>query len=493
MPSSAEQRQELFERVRNSPKHGVERIMATAPRAYKSDIEFARLTLEHGGIAVMKHWAPVLRNNFDLALETIMFDKLAINELPPTIINNAEFMVKQILEGYITLADIPEKYKNLTFIRRGIAKTPSIYARFGPEIRDNFDITMIAVNLEGNYLQYASDRLKANEEICRKAIESNGYAIQHCYEEFRMRPDMCTTAIETTGIAYKFIPSEIKLHYEISRLAIEMDILNAKYLPPVFYDDIDFISNPMWIKRNIVKYLPTESKLLANIEFLGKVIEINPQSVIASLQQEAIEPLRPKITSMLSTHSNLFTLGSSALRGDLEFAILVLNQKKYIYHAISSPLNENILVIEVALRNDPFLFPSLPQHIRNKHEVIMLAMLLLGKNLQHIQFEQKTKDICLAAVSNYGRALQYVPRALKLNSQILHAALKNDGDALRFPHKSTKNSRIFARLSEHRHLASDRLQFSVSDAYFWLDPKVLPMVAPTLPPEIHMEILEYFD
>ena len=49
-----------------------------------------------------------------------------------------------------------------------------------------------------------------------------------------------------------------------------------------------------------------------------------------------------------------------------------------------------------------------------------------------------------------------------------------------------KSNVKFARLSGHRKLASDRLQFDVSDAYFWLDSTILPS-------EMHRKILEYLD
>ena len=65
------------------------------------------------------------------------------------------------------------------------------------------DAAMVAVESDGDALQYVPDELKS-EAVCAKAVERNGYALQYVPDELKSEA-VCAKAVENDGDALQYV------------------------------------------------------------------------------------------------------------------------------------------------------------------------------------------------------------------------------------------------------------------------------------------------
>ena len=116
--------------------------------------------------------------------------------------------------------DIIYNLDNVNLIIYLITKNLLIFKYVNSDIKNNFEIVKLVVQIYGLFLEYASDELKNNFEIVNIAVQKNGYVLQYASDELKNNFEIVKLAINKyRGFALKYASNELKNNKEIIKLA----------------------------------------------------------------------------------------------------------------------------------------------------------------------------------------------------------------------------------------------------------------------------------
>lgn len=137
---------------------------------------------------------------------------------------------------------------------------------------------------------------------------------------------------------------------------------------------------------------------------------------------------------------------SDRLKDDKEVAIAAINYQPACYNFISDRLKNDKEIILLAL-SDEGLMESIPVSYRDNKEVMMAAFSIKHLNpqgLQNLQYVSERlkndSEIVIAAIKQEGFNLQFAPSEFKKDKNLAMLAIKNNG-SLEFLSKSLRNDK----------------------------------------------------
>lgn len=93
----------------------------------------------------------------------------------------------------------------------------------GDVAKDNKELVLYLVNLNGNALQYASPRLLENKEIVLRAVTSVPDSLLYASYELRDDPEIIKTALEQSGDSIKYASDRLQDNKELILLSIQSE------------------------------------------------------------------------------------------------------------------------------------------------------------------------------------------------------------------------------------------------------------------------------
>lgn len=146
--------------------------------------------------------------------------------------NDYDIALKLVKLDGMVLEDISEKLQgNNEIVREAIINNPYA-ARFANEkLLDNKELALIAVNKEGSTLSYFSERLKSDREVVFYAVKNNGESLFYVCPELKKDKEIVLTAIKSNKVAVNFTPNELFFDNEIALEAIKQERLAYIFLP----------------------------------------------------------------------------------------------------------------------------------------------------------------------------------------------------------------------------------------------------------------------
>lgn len=88
-------------------------------------------------------------------------------------------------------------------------------------MRDEEQLILYSININGLALYYASDNIKKNKDIVLKAINNSGLALEYVSKELSNDLDIVLPAIKKCGFAYMYVSEELKDNKDLLRLALK--------------------------------------------------------------------------------------------------------------------------------------------------------------------------------------------------------------------------------------------------------------------------------
>jgi len=151
-------------------------------------------------------------------------------------------------------------------------------------------------------------------------------------------------------------------------------------------------------------------------------------------------------TILLAVKSNGFELAGSDYTNDKEVVIAAVKNNGYALQFASLSLKEDKEVVMAAVRNDGSAIQFAGQ-LRFDHDVIKASF----KNNMYALFYHhvmNNKELVVAAVSQMGSMIHHIPRHLHDDRDVVRAALKENGNLIRF-FKEDPVLLFYAKHSKH--------------------------------------------
>jgi len=217
--------------------------------------------------------------------------------------------------------------KDISFAKKLIRINPEVLSYFDEEVRDNYDIALLCIK-KGGLLKNVSKRLTDNEEIKKLALKNNFNNISYASKRLRNDAELIYSCLQK----YK----EVRMFPS----TLEKCGNNIKNNPNIMLK---------LIKKNSDFFLYTGKKLMKDVEYVKKAININID-IIKNLDykyrnNEEIMLYALKKDSMLN--DTIYYVGEELLK-DKQFILKIIKiDGEYLLHA-SEDIRNNQKFIDIA-------------------------------------------------------------------------------------------------------------------------------------------------
>lgn len=445
---------------------GCHQIVAVPPYASLSitpPLVFTKLTVFEAQncqkVTSIRLIAPLLRRfvlNSNLQLERVevqAFSPIAeIRECPNVKVNNT------------TIKDIPEWLK----------RAPRPW-------KNDKEIVMAAVSVDGLALPFAGEELRKSKDVNLAAVKQNGMALQHviyhreaaeeawitlqdlapkqpryitsdgtrtwatydpnpgtqAYEEntlVREYSEIMMAAVKQNGQALKHVGSYFRGFYFIALAAVEQNGLALEHVTA----DVPGLALAA-VKQNGLALKHANPKLKNDRNVVEAAVKQN--GLALEFAGEEAKSIFYLVKAAVGQNGLALQYASDHCRRDPDVVFIALKQNREALKYADPKIFEDARFYLAAVREE-CLFAL--QYLSGKEDKQMILDIVEenGLTLEYVPDVYKNdRDIALAAVNSNGLALEFVHDGFKNDKDVVLAAVNSNSLALKFAHEQFKNDR----------------------------------------------------
>ena len=292
---------------------------------------------------------------------------------------------------------ITNKYDALKALKK--SKTGQVFKTFAPELKNEVDIVLEAVNIHGYALKYASTRLKNNEEIVKKAVSKHQLAFKHagiqimknekfiidnlqsditsgevfkfCSPELQKNRRFAIRFVEKNAFGLKYFPAEFKADKEIAQLALEKNEYSFRYINKELRDTLEFthqaLKNSDNFKIIAKKYKNDEAIALLAIDNLTDNEEFSNFQYIG----ENLKNNKEFFKKVILKRAVLFQYAGNELKKDSNFIKYFFDQ---MHIKVDYPYNDYKELIQPQILKNFYYFRFASEEILNDRHILLKAL-----------------------------------------------------------------------------------------------------------------------
>jgi hypothetical protein len=332
------------------------------------------------------------------------------------------------------------------------------------DFHDDEEIVLSVVKRKGNYLKWASDKLKNHKEIVLEAVK-NGSRVSFASKALKNDREFISQVLQIRPDLYNEISDELKHDRDL--------FLTVMCKIPIMFNYVgNQLKNDRILALELLKIGYAET-----IQIVSDRLKNDKELVIMSVK---IDPLMVKsipkkflddedvIREVVNSRGILLEYASQNLRNNVDIVMTALkNDKNALYYGnISETLLQeksfNRMLLELsfnlkdfkceldhdfileAIKKNPFDVKDLPIEYQTDRVIAMEAVERNGIALKFLSEEFcEDQEIVMKAVSNQGNALMYASFNLKRDKQIILCAVKSHASSLNAVPKKLKEDREF--------------------------------------------------
>lgn len=191
--------------------------------------------------------------------------------------DNEKIVLVMIGRDYNEFTYLSERLKNnREFILEAVKRNPHILIHVSDIIKDDDEIIYTAIlkwakirhpNLDTNAMQYASERLKDNDEFFEKIINISKSSFEFFSERIRDDYNKCVIAIKASRCNYKYVSERLKSNLNILKHAIK----GGLYMYDIIQDGPDFNNMSKKQKEKLIEFFK-ENYSSKDMDYLYKII-----------------------------------------------------------------------------------------------------------------------------------------------------------------------------------------------------------------------------
>lgn len=258
------------------------------------------------------------------------------------------------------------------------------------------------VKIDGNILQFASDKLKNDSTVGLEAIKQNDFALRYIgndlktnrkfvksvilrngnnlchFPHFAGDRKMVVVAIEANPWALKYASDDLKADKELIFKVIKRSANYIEEVDPKLITDRDFVLDAVKCNGLILQYC----KEFHNDDEIVIAAIKNCGSVIKSLPNYAENPKYALMA--ISSNSRAICSMSKKLTADFDFMIKAVSMDSRCIRFASTELKDNETLAIAAIKKIPFVFSEVSQRLKDDKDMMELALSLDQKNIRYV-------------------------------------------------------------------------------------------------------------
>ena len=166
-------------------------------------------------------------------------------------------------------------------LRHDVALLSPVLQFASERLRDDEEVVRYAVERRGYNIEFASDRLRNNRDIVLQAIKQNGNALEVVPSKFQDDEEIVQTALDTSGNAILYASERFKQRKDLLERALENNGEAIFKLPKSYpyYDEMVKIAIGDGEKTMDVMLLAFDKDQFNNIDVVLEAVKANPDAM----------------------------------------------------------------------------------------------------------------------------------------------------------------------------------------------------------------------
>ena len=340
---------------------------------------------------------------------------------------------------------ITDKDKAISLLKRSV--TGQMLKNFSPELQDDEDIVKEAVNIHGNAIQYASERLRDNIDVATIAVKKNqlsfkflgpnlknkkkfildnlesnissGEIFKYCDESLKKDRSFVIDFIKKNAFGLKYCASEFKLDREIAFLALESNSYSFRYIKKSLRDDVEITQKALEDGYNFDiisnNFKNNEEVVFFALEHLDDISDFSSFKNIGP----DLKNNKDFFIKVIQTKPGVFQHASNELKQDMQLVKSVLQG---FGCKIDYPYSNIKELLEPQIKYFPHYLKFAPEEVINDRNIILKV---IQKSLSNISYASEEIRNMLGTNKN-----EFIPKLKKIISiESLAEKLEKDLDS----------------------------------------------------------------
>jgi len=366
--------------------------------------------------------------------------------------------------------------KDVEIVKKLITLDSDYLEKASDELRANKDIVDIACKKSTNSIRFASEDIRNDKEFINKYVsEKNPYAFQYVGDKLKDDLEFVKPIVENFGHNIQFVSDRLKNNVELAKSAVENDYnvfnkineelrdnkelcltyLNksSNHFPAMgvsVRSDMDVVKLAIKDNPNNIKF--AEPSIYDNREKIEELMKVN-NDVYCSLSWESklkdddelgFSHYKKCLENKESIYLNRLDTFNSLLRDDKEFVLEAVQKNPLNLNHVSDRLKEDRDIVFEAMKQDPSVFKFASHTIKCDEDIIKLAVKNDGLNLEHTSAtNQNNPEVVMLAVQQNGNSLRFASMDLISDREIVKEAVKQNYNSFEFVSHDLKNDKAF--------------------------------------------------
>lgn len=324
--------------------------LSCASERLRDDHDVVMASVKTNGYS-LKFASDRLRDNEDIVMAALKSSSYgAIKVASERFRSNRDLVREAVLAGSIKYVSTSMLTKELVEI--GLNKSPAIFSDLPSKWRQSDDLLKIALQFDGKYLEFATDKQKADFDLVMMAIESNPLALKFASPKIKNKDKLLEAAVlRGLLLPEKYFSNERLAHINLQNIKRSQDHSDQK--PTLVYDD--------WYAG----------------DWLKKIIKHHSSSL--EIAKAAMNCKGPK------PQTDYFVLFDDELRASVEFCSAAIAAECYVYNLLSDDLkaNRDLALSYVESSSSPDL-KKLPEALASDVEIVKKCLQKWPYNVDYL-------------------------------------------------------------------------------------------------------------
>lgn len=357
------------------------------------------------------------------------------------------------------ITDLPEHLKNdISIAKVAVEYHYQILQYLNTELRDNKEIIKLALvfnssrddksidNIAANELQWASDRLKNDEELAQIALKRHGRAFSYLSKRLQNNKEIALLSLNNGG-SYYDLPEQLKDDRELTKIAISYNGHSLSYASDRLKDDKELVLLAFNNEANI--YNDLSDKLKNDIEVIEGALHSKYKDGFRDMPdwvrnnkdyallavatggnlQYVSENLKDDfdvVSKAIKNYPFAIQHASDRLKDNKEIGLIIAGSYGSAFSDLSDNLKNVPEIVLQSLTNNPSIYIYLNDDFKNNREYALLAS-KSGSNLKSMPLKfQDDKEIVMNALKDSHYSFEYCSNRLREDIDVLKVYVKRN-------------------------------------------------------------------
>ena len=350
---------------------------------YKKDIELDNSILSKDSIIEKNKF-------FDEAYFHKYYDIPNIfSKISPELKNNKETVIYAVNRNGLCLEFASKKMKdNIDIVKQAIKSDPSSFRFASARLKNNEDLILFAAKIDPSLIKLLKEStLSNNLDLLKQALEKDGNLLEFAPTEIKDNYDFVKIALESSPSAIKFASARLKNNEDLTIFSVQKDPLSYQWVDSSIITKYpEEYKNALSKNGSLLKYAPKE--LQNDEELVATAIINNPEAIeyasskLRDSKEFILKVLNKNFKISRKNFNQFFSYLSNDLKNNNEIALMAIKKGLAYYSDLSNNLRNNREITLNCLMREPIL--ALNNDLIKKHPDIRFLQEINVENWQKI-------------------------------------------------------------------------------------------------------------